>query len=64
MESLKGQVADIFDAVNAQASIIHELLSEVSRYGTANVKRAYGDWTTTNRTNGVSFTHEPSVSAK
>ena len=38
----------LIDADNAQASIIHELLSEVSRYGTASVKRAYGDWTTTN----------------
>ena len=42
------KLAVLIDADNAQASIIHELLSEVSRYGTANVKRAYGDWTTTN----------------
>jgi hypothetical protein len=42
------KLAVLIDADNAQASIIHELLSEVSRYGTASVKRAYGDWTTTN----------------
>jgi uncharacterized LabA/DUF88 family protein len=42
------KLAVLIDADNAQASIIHELLAEVSRYGTANVKRAYGDWTTTN----------------
>jgi hypothetical protein len=42
------KLAVLIDADNAQASIIHELLSEISRYGTANVKRAYGDWTTTN----------------
>jgi uncharacterized LabA/DUF88 family protein len=42
------KLAVLIDADNAQASVIHELLAEVSRYGTANVKRAYGDWTTTN----------------
>ncbi len=39
-------LAVLIDADNAQASVIHELLAEVSRYGTASVKRAYGDWTT------------------
>ena len=38
----------MIDADNAQASVIQELLAEVSRYGTATIKRAYGDWTTTN----------------
>lgn len=42
------KLAVLIDAENAQASVIHELLAEVSRYGTASVKRAYGDWTTTN----------------
>ena len=40
-------LAVLIDADNAQASLIHELLAEVSRYGTASVKRAYGDWSTT-----------------
>jgi hypothetical protein len=43
-----GKLAVLIDADNAQASTIHELLAEVSRYGTASVKRAYGDWTTPN----------------
>lgn len=43
-----GRLAVLIDADNAQASIIHELLAEVARYGTASVKRAYGDWTTPN----------------
>lgn len=38
----------MIDADNAQASIIKELLTEVSTYGIASVKRAYGDWTTPN----------------
>jgi uncharacterized LabA/DUF88 family protein len=47
MNSLKNdKLAVLIDADNAQASPIHELLEEVSRYGTANVKRAYGDWST------------------
>lgn len=41
-------LAVLIDADNAQASIVKELLGEVSTYGTATVKRAYGDWTTTN----------------
>ena len=42
------KLAVLIDADNAQASIINELMAEVSRYGTATVKRAYGDWTTSN----------------
>jgi uncharacterized LabA/DUF88 family protein len=42
------KLAVLIDADNAQASIIQELLAEVSRYGTATIKRAYGDWTTQN----------------
>lgn len=41
-------LAVLIDADNAQASVITELLAEVARYGTATVKRAYGDWTTPN----------------
>lgn len=40
------RLAVLIDADNAQASVFHDLLAEVSRYGTATVKRAYGDWTT------------------
>jgi len=40
------RLAVLIDADNAQASIAPELLAEVSRYGVATVKRAYGDWTT------------------
>jgi uncharacterized LabA/DUF88 family protein len=41
-------LAVLIDADNAQASVIVELLLEVSKYGVATVKRAYGDWTTSN----------------
>jgi hypothetical protein len=42
------KLAVLIDAENAQASIAPELLAEISRYGTATVKRAYGDWTVPN----------------
>jgi len=48
VNAVNDKLAVLIDADNAQATIIHELLAEVSRYGTASVKRAYGDWTTTN----------------
>jgi uncharacterized LabA/DUF88 family protein len=42
------RLAVLIDADNAQASLAQELLSEVAKFGSATVKRAYGDWTTTN----------------
>lgn len=41
------KLAVLIDADNAQPSIIEELLAEIAKYGTANVKRIYGDWTST-----------------
>ena len=42
------RLAVLIDADNAQASITEALLAEVAKYGTAHVKRAYGDWTAPN----------------
>ncbi|MGW7532410.1 NYN domain-containing protein [Amycolatopsis sp. NPDC054798] len=42
------KLAVLIDADNARPSIIESLLAEVAKYGTAHVKRAYGDWTGTN----------------
>jgi len=39
------KLAVLIDADNAQPSIVEGLLSEIAKYGTANVKRIYGDWT-------------------
>jgi uncharacterized LabA/DUF88 family protein len=39
------KLAVLIDADNAQPSVIENLLAEVAKYGTANVKRIYGDWT-------------------
>ena len=39
------KLAVLIDADNAQPSIVDGLLAEIAKYGTANVKRIYGDWT-------------------
>ncbi len=38
-------LAVLIDADNTQASIIDGLTAEIAKYGTASVKRIYGDWT-------------------
>lgn len=45
MNGTTGKLAVLIDAENAQPSIIDGLLAEIAKYGTANVKRIYGDWT-------------------
>ncbi len=39
------KLAVLIDADNAQPSIVDALLAEIAKYGTASVKRIYGDWT-------------------
>jgi uncharacterized LabA/DUF88 family protein len=41
------KLAVLIDADNATPSVVEGLLAEVAKYGTAHVKRAYGDWTGT-----------------
>jgi len=41
------KLAVLIDADNASPAAIDGLLAEVAKYGTAHVKRAYGDWTGT-----------------
>jgi uncharacterized LabA/DUF88 family protein len=55
------KLAVLIDADNAQASVVHELLEEVARYGTASVKRAYGDWTTTGLTRWKNVLHAMAI---
>ncbi|WP_433760311.1 NYN domain-containing protein [Nocardia sp. CA-135398] len=42
------RLAVLIDADNSAPTIAEGLLAEVAKYGTAHVKRAYGDWTSTN----------------
>jgi len=42
------KLAVLIDADNAQPSIVDGLMIEIANYGTASVKRIYGDWTAPN----------------
>jgi uncharacterized LabA/DUF88 family protein len=48
MTEANRRLAVLVDADNAQASIVEGLLTEIAKYGTAHVKRIYGDWTLPN----------------
>src|SRR5487761_1495071 len=44
---ISAKLAVLIDADNATPAAVEGLLAEVAKYGTAHVKRAYGDWTGT-----------------
>ena len=46
----EARLAVLIDADNARATHIDQLLVEVAKYGRASVRRAYGDWTSTQLT--------------
>jgi uncharacterized LabA/DUF88 family protein len=50
MDARSGQekrLAVLIDADNTSASVVEPLFAEIAKYGTASVKRIYGDWTST-----------------
>ncbi len=55
------KLAVLIDADNAQASVCSELLAEISKLGLASVKRAYGDWTTTNLKSWKTHLHKHAI---
>jgi uncharacterized LabA/DUF88 family protein len=55
------RLAVIIDADNANPGTIEELLQEVAKYGTASVKRAYGDWTTSNLRSWKEVLHKHAI---
>lgn len=55
------RLAVLIDADNASSAVVQELLEEVAKYGTATVKRAYGDWTTTNLTGWKAHLHRHAI---
>lgn len=44
MRTDQSRIALLIDADNAPAAKIDDILAEVARHGTANVRRAYGNW--------------------
>jgi len=55
------KLAVLIDADNAQAAVCSELLAEVAKFGIASVKRAYGDWTTTNLKSWKEYLHQYAI---
>ncbi len=47
-QSEQSKFAILIDGDNAQASLLPQILAEVSKVGLITIKRIYGDWTTTN----------------
>ena len=45
---IAARLAVLIDADNASSGIVEGLLAEIATYGTAHVKRIYGDWTRPN----------------
>ncbi len=44
MEQSESKIALLIDADNAPAAKIDAILSEIAKYGVANIRRAYGNW--------------------
>lgn len=55
------RIALLIDADNAPAARIALILAEVARYGTANVRRAYGNWKSSNLKGWEDVLHEYAI---
>jgi uncharacterized LabA/DUF88 family protein len=44
MQQSESKIALLIDADNAPASKIDAILSEIAKYGVANIRKAYGNW--------------------
>ena len=55
------QFAVLIDGDNAQASLLSQILAEVSKVGLITIKRIYGDWTTTNMNQWKKFLHKHAI---
>ena len=53
--------AVLIDGDNAQASLLPQILAEVSKVGLITIKRIYGDWTTTNMNSWKESLHKHAI---
>lgn len=56
------KLAVLIDADNVSPSLSEALVQEIANYGTASVKRAYGDWTTPQLSSWKAKLHEYAIS--
>jgi uncharacterized LabA/DUF88 family protein len=61
MQQSESKIALLIDADNAPASKIEAILSEIAKYGVANVRRAYGNWKSQNIKSWEECLHEYGV---
>lgn len=57
------KIALLIDGDNAQASLIKEIIAEVSTYGKATIRRIYGDWTSSVMNSWKPILNENSINA-
>ena len=57
------KIALLIDGDNAQASLIKEIIAEVSKYGKATIRRIYGDWTSSSMNSWKPILNENSINA-
>ena len=60
-QSEQQKFAVLIDGDNAQASLLPEILAEVSKVGLITIKRIYGDWTTTNMNSWKDSLHKYAI---
>lgn len=61
MAEVEKRIALLIDADNAPSSKIDAILTELARYGTANVRRAYGNWKSPHLKGWESVLHEYAI---
>jgi hypothetical protein len=57
------RIALLIDGDNAQATLIKEIIAEVSKYGKATIRRIYGDWTSSGMNSWKPILNENSINA-
>jgi len=60
-QSEQQRFAVLIDGDNAQASLLPQILAEVSKVGLITIKRIYGDWTTTNMNSWKESLHKHAI---
>ena len=60
-QSEQQKFAVLIDGDNAQASLLPQILAEVSKVGLITIKRIYGDWTTTNMNQWKKLLHKHAI---
>jgi len=60
-QSEQQKFAVLIDGDNAQASLLPQILAEVSKVGLITIKRIYGDWTTTNMNSWKDSLHKYAI---